>query len=347
MKLLITTQVVDKDDLFLGFFHGWLVEFAKHFEHITVICLKEGKHELPSNVKVFSLGKENGEVSRLRYALRFLRLVWRLRQEYEAVLVHMNQEYILIAGWLWRRLHKKIYMWRNHYAGSALTDRAARYCEKIFCTSKYSYTAKYPKTVFMPVGVDTRLYERIPEVPRDPRAILFYARLSPSKRPDMLIQALTIVQHKGVSFVANFYGTPLPKDESYLESLKDKVTALGLGDVVRFFPGAPHSEGPRIFNAHAIFADLGRSGMYNKMLFEAAACECMVVTASKDFAELVDNRFIFAEDNVDSLAEKIEALLKLSLLEEQGAGSKLHNIAKQQSLEILGSRLAQEIITTL
>ena len=60
MKLLITTQVVDQNDLFLGFFHGWLEEFAKHFEHITVICLKEGTHSLPENVEVISLGKERG-----------------------------------------------------------------------------------------------------------------------------------------------------------------------------------------------------------------------------------------------------------------------------------------------
>ena len=113
--------------------------------------------------------------------------------------------------------------------------------------------------------------------------------------------------------------------------------------MVQFLPGAPHSEGPCIFNAHAIFADLSLSGMYNKMLFEAAACECMVITASKDFAGLVDSRFIFRENDVEELADKIEALLALSLLEQQGIGSKLRNIAKEHSIEKLGERLAQEI----
>ena len=58
MKLLIVTQIVDKNDPILGFFHRWIEEFAKHVEHIEVICLKEGKHKLPSNVHIHSIGKE-------------------------------------------------------------------------------------------------------------------------------------------------------------------------------------------------------------------------------------------------------------------------------------------------
>ena len=109
MRLLITTQVVDRTDPFLGFFHGWIVELAKHFEHIEIICLQEGQHSLPSNVNVNSLGKELGIQSRIVYAARFLGLVWKLRDSYDAVFVHMNQEYILLAGWLWKILHKRIF----------------------------------------------------------------------------------------------------------------------------------------------------------------------------------------------------------------------------------------------
>ena len=70
MKLLILTQKVDKNDDVLGFFHGWILEFAKNYEKVTVICLYEGKHDLPENVKVLSLGKERG-VSKLKYILNF------------------------------------------------------------------------------------------------------------------------------------------------------------------------------------------------------------------------------------------------------------------------------------
>jgi len=70
MKLLIVTQKVDKNDDILGFFHGWIAEFAKHCEKITVIALGVGEYDLPRNVEVLSLGKEGGK-SRLKYILNF------------------------------------------------------------------------------------------------------------------------------------------------------------------------------------------------------------------------------------------------------------------------------------
>lgn len=343
MKLLIFTQVVDQDDLFLGFFHGWVQELSKQFEAITVVCLKEGKHALPANVTVLSLGKETG-TSRFTRATRVLKYSFVLRKKYDAVFVHMNQEYILLAGWLWKLLGKKIYLWRNHYAGNWLTKRAIRSATKVFCTSKFSYTARFPKTVLMPIGVDMQQYKRMPEVSRDPRSILFYARVAPSKNPEVLLQALDILHKKDVDFSADFYGTPLPQDQAFAEGLKQKAQQLGLESSVRFLPGRPHADGPAIFNAYAIFVNTSRSGMYDKTLMEAAACECIVVAASKDFAELVPTDFAFFEGDAKDLAKKLEPLLTLSLLEQQGLGTKMHNVAQTQSLEMLSKRLKEEIV---
>lgn len=342
MRLLLTTQTVDKDDPFAGFFHGWIEKFATHFEHITIICLQEGAHSLPSNVEVLSLGKEHRS-SRLVRIWKFFGYIRARRKEYDAVLVHQNEEYVLLAGWLWKRWGKKVYMWRNHWAGSRRTDRAARWCDKIFCTSKFSYTMKYPKTVLMPVGVDMNIFDRLPEVPRDPRGVLFYARLAPSKRPDLLLEALALLNKKEVLFTADFYGSALPKDELYVQLLQEKTKEWGLEERVRFFPGVRHAEGAQLFNSHVLYVDLGASGMYNKTLFEAAACESMVLTASADFAELVDDKFIYREKGSQELCDRIEKLLTLPLKEQQGAGVQLHNIAKKHSLEALASRLAQEL----
>src|SRR5690349_15894229 len=132
MKLLIVTQTLDANDPVLGFFHSWVHALAPKFEKINVIALGVGVHLLPENVRVHSLGKEKGKRSAFSYALSFFSLAWHLQGEYDAVLVHMNQEYILLTGWLWKLLGKRIYMWRNHSAGSFLTDTAAAFCDKIF-----------------------------------------------------------------------------------------------------------------------------------------------------------------------------------------------------------------------
>ena len=91
MKILIITQKVSINDPVLGFMHRWIEEFAKHFERVTVICLEKGEHHLSPEVKVLSLGKENGK-SRLKYILKFLYYIWREKNNYDAVFVHMNQE---------------------------------------------------------------------------------------------------------------------------------------------------------------------------------------------------------------------------------------------------------------
>ena len=131
MKLLIVTQKIDKNDPILGFFHRWIEEFANHWESIEVICLYKGTYSLPENVKVHSLGKEKGE-SRIKYIFNFYKNIFALRNKYDGVFVHMNQEYILLGGLLWRIFGKNIYMWRNHHSGSILTDIAAFFCKRVF-----------------------------------------------------------------------------------------------------------------------------------------------------------------------------------------------------------------------
>ena len=58
MKLLIITQKVDKNDQLLGFFVSWIEKLSKKFESVLVLCLEKGEYDLPTNVKVISLGKE-------------------------------------------------------------------------------------------------------------------------------------------------------------------------------------------------------------------------------------------------------------------------------------------------
>ena len=327
------------NDPVLGFFHGWIGEFAKHFEHINVVCLREGAHLLPNNVRIYSLGKESG-ASRLKYVARFLSFAWRLRGEYDAVLVHMNQEYILLGSVLWKLLGKKIYLWRNHYAGGLATNLAAALCDKIFCTSKFSYTAKFKKTVLMPVGIDMSIFKPL-SVERVPRSILFFSRFAPSKPPEVWSKALKILKPPGTQFKASFYGSAGPQDMAYRKDVVEKAQALG--DSALFFEGVSNTEAPRIYSAHEIFVDLSASGMYNKTIFEAAACGCLVFASSRDFAELVDPRFVFTENDERDLSGKIKTLLSLSESERNILQTTFTTIAQTHSLEALGTKLVKEV----
>lgn len=339
MRLLVVTQEVDIESKTLSFFPEWLRALAPHYERIEVICLKEGTHVLPPNVRVHSLGKEHGSVPSFVYAFRFKVLAWKLRNEYDAVFVHMNQEYILIAGLLWKLLGKHIYLWRNHYAGSLLTDIAASFCAKVFCTSKHSYTAKYKKTVFMPVGVDLSRFSDTSTENRVPNSILFLARMSPSKRPEVLLEALSLVHAQGLDFTATFVGDSLPEYREYYASLKQLVSTHRLDGRVSFLPGVPHEETGTYYRSHDIFVNCSPSGMYDKTLFEAAAAGCVVLAVSKDFGELAGEAYAFSDEQ--TLAARLEALSHVS---RDALRSGFIDLAQTQSLVRLAEVLKKAIL---
>jgi glycosyltransferase involved in cell wall biosynthesis len=337
MKLLITTQAIDTHHPVLGFFHEWVAELAKHFEHITVICLVEGDHSLPANVTVYSLGKERGEQSRIAYARRFLRLISEIRDEYDAVLVHMNEEYILIAGWYWKYHGKSVYMWRNHYAGSFLTTVAVLFCKKVFCTSMRSYVARYKRTVLMPVGVDIARFSENPAAVHKLHSILFLSRMAPSKRPDMFIEALGILKSRGAVFSATLVGSPTPEDQVFYSNLREHMHLLGLDKDVEFKSSVEHKEAPTAFGSHEIFVNTSRTGMFDKTIFEAAASGCLVLASSEDFKRTTSEAFYFTD--ADGLADKLQYLLSIDDAKRHEYRAILEKLVRDNTLSALVSKL--------
>jgi glycosyltransferase involved in cell wall biosynthesis len=343
MKLLLFTQALDKNDPTLSAYHRLVAEIAKNFAYVTVICLKKGEYDLPPNVKVLSLGKEEGR-SRAKYVRRFYKYIF--SESYDSVFVHMNQEYVLLGGVFWRLMRKPAYMWRNHHAGTFLTDIAAAFCTKVFCTSKFSFTAKYKKTVLMPVGIDTELFKPQP-VSKKPRSVLFLARIAPVKKPHVLLDAFAKLRDKSISFTASLYGDPLPKDVAYSESLRKKAADLGLLDNVSFYPGVPNDKTPETYSAHEIFVNLSSSGMYDKTIFEAMASETLTLATNKNLEGLVDPMFIGVEDDANDIASKLEKLLGLTAAEKEAKGRELRAVTiREHSLRSLGEKIARELGNT-
>jgi glycosyltransferase involved in cell wall biosynthesis len=325
MKLLIITQKVDKEDPVLGFFHDWILELSKKFEKISVICLEKGKYNLPDNVKIFSLGKESGK-SKIKYVKNFFNLILGLHKEYDAVFAHMNQEYILLGGLIWRILRKKIYFWRNHRYGNLLTIIAVCLSNRVFCTSPQSFTAKYKKTSLMPAGIDTNLFRNL-NSKRIKNSILFLGRMSPIKRPELLLEALDMLNEKDVDFVCDFYGNP-----------KLKVKKV---NKINFHNPVSNYETPKIYNEHEIFVNLTPTGSFDKTILEAAACGCMLVVANKSLVGEIDERMIIKEETPNNIAEIINFWLNINEEERKKASEELRKyVLENHSLKILISKLA-------
>ena len=385
MKLLIITQKVDKNDSVLGFFHGWIREFSRKFEKITVICLEKGEVDLPENVKVFSLGKEaarraasqkfikppqlnkrrfNGVnkvfkvIKRIIYILKFYKYIWREKKNYEIVFAHMNQEYVLFGGLLWKILGKKIFLWRSHPKGSCLTRVAVWFSNKVFYTSPFSYTARFKKGVMMPVGVNCESkVKSLSQLNKnqfngtgkvykgESLKILYLGRVAPVKNIEVIIEAMKILKEKGIKFQLSVVGDALEKDEEYYDELKLKVKSLKLEKEIKFLPGVPNKETLKVYAGYDIFINATETGSMDKTIFEAIFAGLPVITSNKALRDFFGAKYadllLFKEGDADDLSFKIEKIREF-FCDFEGEKMVLElrkKVEEEQSLEKLSERL--------
>jgi glycosyltransferase involved in cell wall biosynthesis len=331
MKLLICTQTVDRDDPILGFFHRWIVEFSKHFEHIHVICLREGAHALPSNVSVHSLGKEHGENLK-KYVYRFYRTLYNVRGSYDKVFVHMNPHYVILGGVFWRMFGVPIFFWRNHAQMNVMTRIAAVFAQNIFYTSPYACTSRYSHAHQMPVGIDTELFAPKETLRSEIKKVLFLGRLSPIKHVELFVKAAAFLP-QGYEF--HIYGDDPTSKKEYESTLKK----MAQRNVV-FHPSVKNYETPEIYRAHDVYVNLTPAGSMDKTVLEAAACGVPVIAANDSFKETIAEFLLLHEPTPQLLAQKIVAVCDLAAEERKTyADAARTNIMERHSLHKLGAML--------
>lgn len=311
MRLLILTQKIDRNDDVLGFMHGWAREFARQLEKVTVVCLYKGEYHLPENVRVLSLGKEQGK-SRVRYLFNFYKYIFRERKNYDAVFVHMNQEYILLGALVWKILGKKTAFWYNHTNGNFLTKIAMFMADVVCHTSPFAYTAGTKKSQRMPAGIDVILFKTNEKISREPKSIMYIGRIAPLKKVDILIEAARILEEEGIDFVLDIYGAVAAKDGDYFEQLKRASVSLQEKGKLFFRGAVPNEKTPAIFNAHLVSVNLTPKGNYDKTILEGMACGTLPLVSSPAFNDIIPPEFRFRENDSRDLAEKIKFVFSLS-----------------------------------
>lgn len=344
-SILLITQTLDRNDHVLGFFHRWVEEFAKHFSRVTVICLQKGEVALPENVRVFSLGKEEGKGSRWMYAFRFFRTLWSSGLAYETVFVHMNEEYVLLTGWWWRFMGKKVLLWRNHPSGSWKTRVAVRLAHTVFCTSHQSYTAQFKKALVMPVGIVLPEEGKV-SVPRIPNSFLSLGRISPVKQVDFMIRSFAQA-HLPPEAVFAVVGDPVARaiDIAYEQTAQLEVTqAIAKGKRVERFPGVPAHQTASWFEKYEVFLNATEPGSFDKTILEAAAQGCIPLVAQNIWKNTdqdgLGEQLTFTYRDEASCTQAIERLAALSESERQGLRVQLRAfIQKYHSLERLFAEL--------
>ena len=291
MRLLLTTQALDQSDPILGFFVRWVEEIALHCDSIDVICLRKGEYQLPSHVRVHVL-----PASKLARAWRVLRLASTLT--YDAVFVHMNPEYLVVAGWLWRLRRVRTALWYTHKSVDLKLRIAAWFAHVIFTASSASFRLATPKLKVMGHGIDTAFFSPDPGALRGTH-YLSVGRLMPSKRHDLAIRA------------AAEAGVPLHIAGSGPEQANLEALAAQLGAEVVFLGGITHEELRGEYRTAAKLIHTSETGSLDKVVLEALACGLPISTRDPalKYLEHEGSEYVQKNHSLDSLVARILEIL--------------------------------------
>ncbi len=279
MNILIITQKMDKTDAILGFFHRWVLEFAKNCERVTVICLYKGACALPENVKVFSLGKEEG-ASRLKYLARFYSYIFSQRKNYDYVFVHMNQMYVILGWIVWTLLRKKIGLWYAHGKTSFSLWCASRLSNIIFSSSPSGFRIKTKKLRVVGQGIDLDMFRNFHYTRHN--EILTVGRISRIKNIHLLLDLINLMPDWKLLIV----GEPITtEDKIYLTELHRIIDRHHLEEKVIFCGVKTGLELVTFYNHARVFINLSDTGSMDKVVLEAILCGCVTFTSNKAFHE--------------------------------------------------------------
>jgi len=287
MRLLFITQIWDESDSVLGFVPAWVRALNTIFNPITIIALRASSDKSPVPFPVYSLGKEEGK-SRIFKVLRLYHLVWKLRGSYDTVFVHMNPEYILLAGLLWRLMGKKVVLWYAHGTVTWKLRLAVLFTSRVLTSTPEGCRIKSKKLRIVGQAIDTGLFQPIQQSNSPALSLVVVGRVSASKGQYLTLQALNVLRKDGYDVRLTIIGAPVyDKDYEYQELCKDYVQKNGLSAVVTFTGAQSRAQLARILPAMFLCVNMSSTGSLDKAGLEALVSGVPVITANNAFRSVI------------------------------------------------------------
>lgn len=336
MKLLIITQKADHSDPILGFFHRWLELLSGRVETLTVIAQQVGEYRFPANVHVQSLGKEQGR-SKPVQIFTFWSLLWKLRGQYDCVLVHMTPVWVILGGPVWFLLRKRVYLWYEIRRGSFKLQLALLFVRKVFSATGQGLPRPHRKQVVTGHGIDTEAF-RLDSSKRETGLIVAVGRITRSKRYDVILRAFAALPQSCMLYIAG--GMITQFDEGEWEALQHLIQELNIAGRVTsnwvvHFMGMPTFLQRAELMLHACVGGL------DKTVLEAMACGCPVVSSSEAAQEVLPESCRALPETMAQVAQKI---LELSPPERAALSEELRRrVIEGHSLPRLIERLVEEM----
>ena len=338
MKLLIITQKVDMNDDVLGFFHGWLEKLAQKSD-LFVIANCVGQYNLPANVKVYSLGKEN-RANRFIKFFTYQKFLLKLLPKIDGIFFHMCPEYIIGAHLLPKIFRKKSLLWYAHKSAGWKLKMAEKLVNKIFTPSKESFRLPFEKVEITGHGIDLEKFKPA-EIKKDSLKfkITSVSRIAPAKNLHLLTEVAEILENKGFNnFEIKIAGAPiLERDKNYFKKIKEKVQEKKLESIIEFVGPIPNKDIAEFYQSGDLFINLSDTGSVDKAILEAMACGLKILTSNEAFKNILEKENI-VDKNPENIANKT-----ISLAKNAGGDNSRGYVVKNHNLDNLIYKIIQRL----
>ena len=319
-RVLVVMQAVDLDDRLVGYFVEWLAKASMTFASLHVLALRVGRFVLPPNVRVSEL-RPKGSQSKLIATWRLFKISWQQRHRYDGVFLRGDAIYVVVAGWFWRLLGKKVVLWYAHYKPNNLLPIAERIATTVATSVPEAYPGRSGFAVkVLGQGIDESRF-KIPSFPKKGQGmirgeervrLLVLGRVQPIKGVKEIINEFISEGAYGAKSELTIVGPAL--DEAYEKEIGALITAR---QDIRWIKGLPYDEIPALLAEQDILVN-AYPGSLDKVIVESMMSGMVPVVATRGLIHTVPQewRWMVAE----TPDERIRAIRKiLSLAPEERA----------------------------
>ncbi len=162
-RLLLFNLMTDERDPVLGFASAWIRRLAAQCERVDVLTMYRGEYDLPSNVRVFSAGRERG-LSKVARVAGFYRHLLRLlaARPYDACFAHMMPLFAGLAGPLLTARGIRTVLWYTHRQRSMQLRLGLAISWRVVSADASSFPYQTDKLRVIGHGIDTAFYAPLP-----------------------------------------------------------------------------------------------------------------------------------------------------------------------------------------
>jgi glycosyltransferase involved in cell wall biosynthesis len=290
VRLAVVTQVVDADHPALAQTVDILGALARRCEHVTVICDRVARHDLPANVgfRTFGAGSKAGR------GLRFERaLAGTLRGGPDAVLVHMVPTFLVLAAPLAKPARVPLLLWYTHWNASRPLRLATRLADRVLSVDRRSFPLETPKVRGIGHAVDVERFRPVPRVDAaGPLRLLALGRFARWKGYGTLLEGFRLARADGLDATLELRGPELTADERrHRSELAARVAADALlSGSVTLAPPVVRDEIPALLaGADLLVSATEPTGAetLDKVVYEAGACAVPVLASNTALAEFL------------------------------------------------------------